>query len=462
MKQDNPSSTNAVELAIIGAGPYGLSIAAHLGARGIQFRIFGDPMSAWSKKMPKGMHLKSEGFASSLSDPDSAFTLRNFCEERGLPYADTGLPVPLETFVAYGLEFQKRFAPALERKTVISIRQAASGFELQLDDGETFFARRVIMAAGIVPYAHIPVPLSALPRGFVSHSSEHSDLEKFRGQHVIVVGGGASALDLAALLHEAGANVEVVARTSVIRFHDPPRPRSLKERIVRPTTGLGAGMQLLFYVKAPRVFRLLPRKIKIDRLRKTLGPAPGWFVRDRVVGKIPLRLGVEISSAVMEENRVSLHLTDGQNGNQTVVADHVIAATGYRVDLERLQFLDPALRGRILTTERAPALSDAFESSVPGLYFIGVSAASTFGPLMRFAYGSDFTARHLSSHLGRLLGPSFAKSRKNGHSPDFPTKLTPSYGEIQMPERLRNSDARKTSESAPACIGRSTHPTDGH
>ncbi len=272
MKQGNSSSTDTVELVIIGAGPYGLSIAAHLGARGIPFRIFGDPMSAWSKQMPKGMHLKSEGFASSLSDPDSSFTLRNFCEESGVPYADTGLPVPLETFVSYGLEFQKRFVSALEQKTVISIRQAASGFELSLDDGETFVARHVIIAAGIVPFAHIPAPLSELPHGFVSHSSEHSDLEKFRGQRVTVVGGGASAIDLAALLHEAGANVEVVARTSVIRFHDPPRPRSLRERIVRPTTGLGAGMQLLFYVKAPRIFRLLPRNIRIDRLRKTLGP----------------------------------------------------------------------------------------------------------------------------------------------------------------------------------------------
>ena len=427
MKQGNLSSTNAVELTIIGAGPYGLSIAAHLGARGIPFRIFGDPMSAWSKRMPKGMHLKSEGFASSLSDPDSAFTLRNFCEESGLPYADTGLPVPLETFVRYGLEFQKRFVPALEQRIITSIRQAASGFELHLDTGETFFARRVIMAAGIVPFAHIPVPLSTLPRGFVSHSSEHSDLEKFRGQHVIVVGGGASALDLAALLHEAGANVEVVARTSVIRFHDPPQPRSLRERIVRPTTGLGAGMKLLFYVKAPRVFRLLPRKIRIDRLRKTLGPAPGWFVRERVAGKVPLHLGVEISGATVQQNHVTLHLTDCQNGNQTAVADHVIAATGYRVDLERLQFLDPELRGRILTTERAPALSDTFESSVPGLYFVGVSAASTFGPLLRFACGSDFAARHLSSHLGRLLGHSSLKGREKGHSPDLPTNLTPSY-----------------------------------
>ncbi len=186
-------------------------------------------------------------------------------------------------------------------------------------------------------------------------------------------------------------------------------------------------MQLLFFVKAPRIFRLLPQKIRINRLRKTLGPAPGWFVRDRVVGNVPLHVGVEISGAAVQQNRVILHLTDGQHRNQTAIADHVIAATGYRIDLERLQILDPASKARIRTIEKAPVLSDTFESSLPGLYFIGVSSASMFGPLMRFAYGSDFTARHLSSHLGRLLGHSLLKGREKGHSPDLPTNLTPSY-----------------------------------
>lgn len=427
MMKSEQSSPDITEVAIIGAGPYGLSIAAHLRNRGIPFRIFGDPMSAWSKQMPKGMHLKSDGFASSLSEPASAFTLRKFCAERNLNYADMGTPVPLETFVSYGLEFQKRFAPNLEQKTVTALRQVADGFELQLNDGETFSAHRVIVAVGISQFAHVPASLLALPHDLVTHSSEHSDLEKFRGRQVIVVGAGASSLDLAALLNEVGAKVEVVARASAIRFHDPPRKRSLYERIRRPTTGLGAGMQLLFYVKAPRIFRLLPRMIRLDRVRKTLGPAPGWFVRDHVVGKVPMHLGMEISGASAQQNRVTLELTDRQNKTHTAVADHVIAATGYRIDLQRLQFLDPELRDRIQTIEGAPDLSDTFESSVSGLYFVGVAATNTFGPMMRFAYGCDFTARHLSSRLARLHRRFSVVDKGEKNRADSPMDLTPTY-----------------------------------
>src|ERR1700739_4804318 len=114
---------NSSDVVIIGAGPYGLSIAAHLRARNVHFRIFGSPMRTWIEQMPKGMRLKSDGFASSLFEPDSKFTLEAYCREKGLPYADLGLPVPLETFVAYGLEFQKRFVPQLEQKSVVSLRR---------------------------------------------------------------------------------------------------------------------------------------------------------------------------------------------------------------------------------------------------------------------------------------------------------------------------------------------------
>ena len=399
MPEPTSQSANVTDVAIIGAGPYGLSIAAHLAARGIPFRIFGDPMSAWAHQMPKGMLLKSDGFASSLADPKSEFTLDHFCRSEGLAYQDTGLPVALEVFVAYGLAFQKRFVPNLENKMVTSVRQSPAGFELLIESDERLLAHKVVVAMGIGHFAHVPAVLSDLPSEFVSHSSAHSDLEGFRGRDVAVVGAGASALDLAALLHESGASVQVIARSSTIRFHDPPQPRSFADRVLRPMTGLGAGMQMYFYSHAPLIFSWLPERVRLDRVRKVLGPAPGWFIKEKIVGRVPVHLGVSIRDAKVEHGRVRLVLDSAAECERTLEVDHVIAATGYRVDLQRLEILDPELTAKIRKTEKAPALSGNFESSVPGLYFVGVAAANTFGPLMRFAYGARFTARRLSMHI---------------------------------------------------------------
>ena len=252
--------SKGIDVAIIGAGPYGLSIAAHLKSYGLEFRIFGSPMSTWITRMPKGMRLKSEGFASSLYDPDAAFTLAAYCEREGLPYADRGLPVPVERFASYGLAFQRKFVPELEDKQVVSIGRSSAGFKIVLQDGEIVAVRRVIVAAGLVHFARVPPLLSALAPEFVTHSSHHSTLDCFKGREVAIIGAGASALDYAALLHQAGALVHIAARTRTIRFHDPPEiPQPLWKRVRYPVTGLGTGWKALFCASAPWLFRRCPR-----------------------------------------------------------------------------------------------------------------------------------------------------------------------------------------------------------
>jgi len=391
-----------IDVAIIGAGPYGLSIASHLKRRDVPFRIFGRPMHTWLTSMPKGMRLKSEGFASCLYDPDLAFTLESFCKRRGLRYADLGLPVPLETFTAYGLEFQERFVPELESKMIVSLHRSSSGFQIGLEDGEIVAARRVMIAVGLCYFAYVPPILFDLPEEFVTHSSKHCAVDHFKGREVAIVGAGASALDLAALLHQAGAFVQLVARQPVVRFHHQGKvPRPLLERMRHPTTGLGPGWRSLFYSSAPRIFRHMPEPLRLKIVRRHLGPAPAWFVKDEVVGKVPFNLGATITRANVRNGRISLHLSDGNRAPRTLVADHVIAATGYRVDVRRLHFLSSDVLLGIRTVDRAPALSPDFESSVPGLYFVGTSAANTFGPLMRFAFGARFTAESLSRHLAK-------------------------------------------------------------
>ncbi len=412
-KTDTKES-QAVDVAIIGAGPYGLSIAAHLNAHRVNFRIFGYPMSVWATRMPRGMRLKSEGFASSLSDAASEFKLRDYCRERKIPYEDVGRPVELETFVSYGLAFQERFVPNLEHRLVKSVRQLSKGFELLLEDGGKAFATRVVVAVGISYYGHVPPSLASLPPALMSHSSAHGDLSCFTGRRVAVVGAGASALDMAGLLHAAGASVDVIARTNTLRFQDPPRPRSWIQRLRNPRTGIGSGLIMVFYAHKPHWFRLLPEHIRLERLRKTLGPAPGWFSKAGTVGKVDFHIGKEIASSRYVRDRVYLDLRDGEGRTESVEADHVIAATGFLVDLGRLTFLDVEVRDKIRKTGGAPALSAKFESSVPGLYFVGVSAANSFGPLMRFAFGADFTARRLVRHLVRNAGypiPDKSKTR---------------------------------------------------
>jgi len=391
------------DVGIIGAGPYGLSIAAHLQAAGVNFRIFGHPMHTWLTHMPKGMRLKSEGFASSLYDPNSSFTLQSYCKEMGIPYANIGLPVPLEVFASYGLEFQKRFVPGLENTLVNSLQRTTDGFRICLDDGKIVSARRVVMAVGLTHYEFTPPLLEALGEQFVTHSSMHHDLEYFQGRDVAVVGAGASALDLAALLHQAGAHVQVVARKPVIRFHDPPDnlEPSFLDQLRNPITGIGPGWKLFLCTNAPLVFHQMPQSFRFDKVRRILGPAPCWFIKEQVVGKVGLNVGVTITEAKVQDGRVHLQLTDGSGTAKTLSADHVIAATGYKVDLRRLAFMDRDLQAGVRSVEDTPVLSSNFESSVPGLYFVGASAANSFGPLLRFAFGAGFTARRLSRHLAK-------------------------------------------------------------
>jgi cation diffusion facilitator CzcD-associated flavoprotein CzcO len=391
-----------IDVAIIGAGPYGLSIAAYLGARGIEFRIFGSPMQTWLTNMPKGMRLKSEGFASSLYDADASFTLAHYCKQEGIPYADIGLPVHLETFCSYGLAFQRRFVPEVENRVVVSVARCNNGFRIEFANGEVIKARRVIAAVGLTHFAYVPPILSELPRDLVSHSSRHQTLDGFRGREVAVIGGGASAADVSALLHEGGATTHLVARRSVIRFHNPPEiPRPLWRRIRYPVTGIGTGWEFVFYTQAPPLFRLFPERLRIKAVRQVLGPAPGWFVKNQVVGRVSLHLDATVTRASVQNGRVNLQLTNSAGDRRTLVTDHVISATGYRVDLRRLGFLDPNIQEGIQSVEHSPVLSSNFESSIPGLYFVGTSAANTFGPMLRFAFGAGFAARRISRHLSK-------------------------------------------------------------
>ena len=158
------------DVVVIGAGPYGLSLGAHLAATGLRVRQFGRVMQAW-KTMPKGMYLKSQGFASSLSAPDGTHTLQAYCARTDTPYADYGLPVALDTFVAYGEWFARERVPGVEEVPVVGLGADVGGFRVELGDGEVVTAARVVVAVGITGAAAMPPELADLPAGLASPPS---------------------------------------------------------------------------------------------------------------------------------------------------------------------------------------------------------------------------------------------------------------------------------------------------
>ena len=406
--------TDSTDVAIVGAGPYGLSLAAHLSAAGVSYRHFGVPMNLWRTAMPRGMYLKSQGFASNLSDAGQAMTLAAFCSATGRAYGSYGVPVPLDTFVEYGRWFQARLSLPVEETLVTSVTRNGAGFLVTAGDGGRLSARAVVLAVGVEHFAHQPAPFAGLPRTLCGHSSTCTDPAAFNGRRVIVIGAGQSALESAALLHENGAEVEVLARRPKLAWNGEPLSpdRPLIRQLREPEAGLGSGWATWFYSNHPDLFRRLPPASRVHRARTALGPAGACWLRDRVEGKFPVRCGHTATAAAPEGDRV--RLTVAANGTQAeLTADYVIAATGYRADLARLDFLGADIRSALRTLGGSTLVGRGYQSSVPGLYAVGPLVAPSYGPVMRFVYGARHAALAVTRQLaaaGRPV-PDMAASR---------------------------------------------------
>ena len=392
---------------VVGAGPYGLSIATHAQSLGIEFRILGQPMQSWIDSMPKGMSLKSEGFASTLHDPTESFSLADYCAKEGISHAATGFPISLETFVSYGLAFQQRLVPEVDRRSVEKISRTNNGFIVRLDDGDELTARNIVVSIGLSGAAYTPPALQALPTNVVSHSSHLTPLRNFVGKDVAIIGAGASALDIAVLLHRAGAHPVVISRSSSIVFQERmPNTRSFRARVRAPMSSIGPGWPHRFYTSMPMAFHALPTKVRHRLVRSTLGPSGGWSIKEEARANVPFLLNRTVTSACMWNGRVKICFSSPDQGEEELEVDHVIAATGYRPDVTRLSILSDALRSEINCENKSPVLSRNFESSIPGLYFVGVLAANSFGPMLRFICGAQFAARQVTRHLKRTLPTS--------------------------------------------------------
>ncbi len=400
---------------IIGAGPYGLSLAAHFREAGIPFRAFGHPMHTWKTQMPVGMKLKSDGFASSLSAGSQSFTLAEWSADNGRHYHDTLIPVPLEDFIEYGEEFARRFVPNLEETNVTAVVREGRGYRVTLETGETFHSEKIILAMGVGNFNFIPSFLRGLPEGTVSHSSEHRTFDEFNGRDVTVLGRGASSLNAAVLLSELGANVTLIARSRKIHIHEPTSDkRSFYQKVRHPLSPLGVGVRSWLACAWPDLFRILPAAVRRIIVFKHLGPAGGTALQGRIHGRFPALLGWSIDSveAVPGTDQIRMQLLGPKGEKREHMTSHIIAGTGYRVDLARLSFLPEELALQIQREPNGqPTLNRNFETSVKGIYFVGPAAAASFGPLMRFAAGAQYAATRITDHVRRELAREPQRSR---------------------------------------------------
>lgn len=378
------------DVAVVGAGPYGLSATAHLRRAGVDVHALGDPMSFW-RTMPDGMLLRSNWSATCIAEYEGPLSIPSYKAATG---AEFGRPVPLERFIEYGTWVAEQIAPDVDRRVVTSVEDEGGVFCLRIADGSAIRALRVVIAGGIAPFVHRPPVADGLPPGLASHTADHTDLSTFSGARVIVVGGGQSALESAALLTENGAQAEVIARADHINWlHGGKYHRMLGPRLVplvyAPTDVGPMGLSRL--VAVPDAFRRLPRPLQEKLAYRSIRPAGAAWLTPRL-RDVPITMSQSVVSTVPAGDGVQVTLS----GGQTKTADHLLFGTGYRVDITRYPFLTSSLLSRIQRAGGYPLLRRGMESSVPGLHILGAPAAWSFGPINRFVSGGWYAASVLT------------------------------------------------------------------
>jgi FAD-dependent urate hydroxylase len=407
-KRENDEAIPApsYDVVVMGAGPYGLSAAAHLRAQGLNVAVFGKPLHYWSAYMPEGMLLRSYWWASNLSDPEGKYRMTDYFKYKGIAQAPKLLPI--EQFIDYGLWFQQQLVPHVDETLITMIQRRKGLYVVTLEDGRVVSSKTIVMAPGLQYYTYIPEEYAHLPASLVSHSSDHSKPAALAGKQIAIVGKGQGAMELAALAQEGGATVHVITRGPLrwVPVSDPTIPAWIRQ-MRAPRAGMGEGWLNLLLEKYPYALQHLTREV-VDHVMDTKhGPAVSPWLRSRLLGKVTIHEGKQVESVEEAHGRVKVSFADGG----ALEADQIILGTGYRANINRLPMLDKYLLEEIYSYRGSPVLDNWFETNVPGLYFLGYTSARSFGPLYRFVLGTDAAARRVTSAIVERL---------NGHAPHKP------------------------------------------
>jgi cation diffusion facilitator CzcD-associated flavoprotein CzcO len=382
------------QLLIIGAGPYGLAAAAYAKHLGIDFAMSGKPMEFWRNQMPKGMFLRSGG--NWHLDPLETHTLQRYLKSKGIAAASVS-PLPINLFVDYADWFAEQAGIKPFNSYVRYLEFRDGRFEAFIENGESLTAENVITAPGLGFFHHLPDDLAGkLPKGRYTHTCAMVNFEPLAGRRCLVIGGRQSAFEWTALMVEAG-----VAQVHVAYRHETPQ--------FAPSRWDWVDLLEKQTVQVRGWFRNLPkaeRETIEERFHKEgrLKVEP-WLAPRIHKENVKLWPHSQVESCkVLADGTLHVRLS----GGAYVDVDHVILATGYRVDIQKVPYFSRAtILPRLRTSHGFPVLDEDFQSSVPGLYITGIAATRDFGPVFAFVRGCPSAAKimgdHIHLHLSQAL-----------------------------------------------------------
>ena len=372
------------DLLIVGAGPFGLGMAAYAKAHAIDHLLLGEPMDFWRSNMPEGMILRS---ASDWHlDPAGLHTIEAYLRTQGLTPADVE-PLSLPFYLGYTTWFMERKRIEAVRRFVHRLDRDPRGrLVATLDDGEEVIARDVVLALGFRHFRNVPAEVARLvPPDRIAHTCDFVDMERMRGRRCLIVGGRQSAYEWAALLAEHGAT-----EVHVSHRHDAPS--------FEPSDWSWVGPLVERMVAEPGWFRRLT-----DEQRTEMGRRFWAEGRLKLEPWLAPRLDAEVVRVWPCSRLVACEpSSDGLgielDAGRHLTVDQVVMATGYRPDMAAVPLL---ARGNITveTKDGFPRLDDCLQSSVPGLFITSMPAAQDFGPFFAFTVSVVASAKMIGSAI---------------------------------------------------------------